>query len=278
MTGASAGIGEQLALALAASGARVVLAARRTDELEHVARACDALAVRYGHLNAPTATAVDRSAATHLSRAIAVPTDVADAASCRALVAAAVDRFGRLDMLVNNAGLAMWARADEVTDPAIYERVMRVTYFGVLHCTLAALPHLKQSRGRIVAVSSLAGRTGVPLRTGYAASKHAVNGFLDSLRIELRESGVSVTIVCPGWVATGAQARNLGADGAILGAMPVVVRGAMTAEECAAITLGAAARRQRELVLGLRARIGLWLKLAFPQVVDAMTARAITGR
>jgi NAD(P)-dependent dehydrogenase (short-subunit alcohol dehydrogenase family) len=139
------------------------------------------------------------------ARAVAVPTDVAVEAECRALVERAVAEFGRLDALVCNAGVSMWARFDALADLRGLERIMQVNYFGAVYCTAAALPHLKRSRGRLVAVSSLTGKTGVPTRTGYAASKHAMAGFFDSLRIELADERRERDGGVPGFVATGAR-------------------------------------------------------------------------
>ena len=162
-------------------------------------------------------------------------TDVASAEGCRALVARTVERFGALDVLVNNAGIGMIARFDEVEDLSVYERLMRVNYLGCVYLTHAALPHLKRSRGQIVTVASVAGLTGVPTRTGYAASKHAVFGFFDSLRIELLDSGVSVTMVAPDFVVSEIHRRATGPDGKPLGKSPLQESKIMTAEECAAL-------------------------------------------
>jgi len=253
VTGASHGIGEHLARQLAAQGAKLVLAARRDAELAMVVAAC-------------------REAG---GEAVAVATDVGDESQCARLVDRAAAEFGRIDALFNNAGVGMWARVDAVTDLSIFERVMRVNYLGAVWCTAYALPMLKASRGRVVCVSSLAGRTGVPLRSGYSASKHAMAGFFDSLRIELDGTGVSVTLVDPGFVGTGAQGRNLGADGAPLGENPINVAAAMAPEECARVTLAAAAARRREVVMTARGKIGLWLKLFAPGLVDRLAAAAI---
>jgi NAD(P)-dependent dehydrogenase (short-subunit alcohol dehydrogenase family) len=255
VTGASAGIGAELARQLAAGGAWLALAARDADRLEAVAAECRALG----------------------GRAVAVPTDVAEEAQCRALVERAVAEFGRLDTLVNNAGIGMWARFDEITDLAVFERVMRVNYLGSVYCTHHALPHLKRSRGRIVGVSSLTGRTGVPTRSAYAASKHAMAGLFDSLRIELDGTGVTVTMIYPGFVATEIRERALGPDGTPLGAgnSPVREREVMTVEECARRIVAAAAARRREEVMTARAKLGMWLKLVAPGAVDRIARRAI---
>jgi NAD(P)-dependent dehydrogenase (short-subunit alcohol dehydrogenase family) len=235
----------------------VALAARSAGELDAAAEECRAAGAAAG------------------ARAVAVPTDVAVEAECRALVERAVAEFGRLDALVCNAGVSMWARFDALADLRGLERIMQVNYFGAVYCTAAALPHLKRSRGRLVAVSSLTGKTGVPTRTGYAASKHAMAGFFDSLRIELADEGVSVTVVYPGFVATGVRRHAFGADGRPLAASPVREGEVMTAEECARRTLRAAARRERELVMTARGRVGQWLKLVAPGLTDAIARRAI---
>ena len=253
ITGASSGIGRALALQLAGQGARLALAARRGDRLAALA---DEIRQRGG-------------------QALAVPTDVADPAACQALVEQARQTFGRIDMLVNNAGQTMWARFDKVQDLKIFEQVMRVNYLGSLYCTYYALPDLKQTRGRIVGVSSLAGKAGIPERSGYAASKHAMTGFFDSLRIELDGSGVSVTLIFPAFVDTGSQERGFGPDGKPLGRNPLQSGQVMTADECAAIILRAAARRQREEIISLRGKLGLWLKLIAPGLVDRMVKKAI---
>ena len=253
VTGGSAGIGEAIALRLADRGARLALAARGADALEAVAEACR-----------------QRGA-----EALAVPTDVADEAACRAFVAAAVERFGRVDALVNNAGISMWARFDEMDDLEPLRQIMAVNYFGAVSCTHAALPHLKASRGRIVNVASLTGKTGVPTRTGYAASKHAMAGFFDSLRIELMDTGVSVTTAFPGFVATGVRRHAYGADGTPLGESPVQEDEVMTADECARIILDAADARKREVVMTARGKIGQWVKLIAPGLVDRLAKRAI---
>lgn len=253
LTGASLGIGADVAHTLAAQGARLALAARDVARLQEVAEACR----RHG-------TEID-----------VVPCDVTVEADCRALISRALARFGRIDTLILNAGQAMWARAEDVTDWSVYERLVRVNYLGAVYCALAALPHLRAAKGRLVVVSSLAGKTGVPMRTGYSAAKAALNGFFDSLRIELMGSGVSVTIICPGFVGTGSRARNLGADGQPLGRSPVNEAAMMPVAECTWQLLDAAEHRDRELVMTARARFGVWLKLLFPSLVDRMAAQAM---
>ncbi len=253
VTGASDGIGREMALQLADQGAWLALAARDQTKLEAVAAECRA---RGG-------------------RAVAIPTDVANEAQCRALIDGAVAEYGRIDTLVNNAGISMWARFDEVADLEPFHRMMQVNYFGSLYCTHAALPHLKRTRGRIVGISSLTGRAGVPTRSGYAATKHAMAGFFDSLRIELADQGVTVTMVYPGFVSTGIRERAYGPDGQPLRASPVREAQVMTPEECARQSIAAMASRRRELIMTLRGKVGAWIKLVAPGVVDRIARRAI---
>jgi short-subunit dehydrogenase len=253
ITGASKGIGAALARQLAAKGAKLVLAARNERALETVADECRKLG----------------------AAVVAVRADVALERDCQAIMAGAVVAFGRIDTLVNNAGISMWARFEDIDDVSILERIMRVNYMGAVYCTRHALPHLGATRGRIVGVSSLAGRTGVPTRTGYAASKHAMAGFFDSLRIELADSGITVTMIYPGFVATGIRENATGPDGTPIAASPVREREVMSAEDCARRIVRAIARREREVVMTARGKMGLWLKLLAPSLVDRIARRAI---
>ncbi len=253
LTGASRGIGRELALQLADQGARLALSARDVGALEEVAEACR----RRG------------------GQAVAIPADVAEEAQCADLIARSVEAFGRIDTLINNAGISMWALFDQVTDLSIFERIMTVNYLGSVWCTWHALPHLKKARGRLVAVSSMTGKTGVPTRSGYAASKHAMVGFFDTLRIELAGSGVTVTVACPDFVATEIRERAFGPDGKPLEKSPVQEGRIMTAETCARLILQGAARRERELILSGRGKLGLWLKLLAPSFLDNFARKAI---
>lgn len=264
LTGASSGIGRELALQLADQGARLALGARSVDALEEVAAACRA----------------------HGGEAVVVPTDVTDEAQCRRLVEAAVDAYGGVDTLIANAGITMWGRFEDLQTLAFFETLLRVNYLGAVYCTRHALPHLKRSRvdggGRLVAVSSMTGKTGVPTRSGYAASKHAMHGFFESLRVELlmdaqdgRGGAVSITIACPDFVATPTREKGFGVDGEPVGESPVAESKIMTAATCARLILDGAAKRKRELILSRRGRLGLWLKVVAPGLVDRIAARAI---
>ena len=258
ITGASSGIGEALAVERAGRGHNVVLAARDKDGLSRVAAACEKAG----------------------GQALAVPTDVTDPEQCRALVAQTVARFGGLDVLVNNAGLSMWARFEDITDLSIFERLMRVNYLGSVYCTHFALPYIKRAHGLVVAVSSLTGKTGVPTRTAYAASKHAMQGFFDSLRIELSGTGVDVLVASPGFVRTAIRDRAVGPDGKPLGQSPREEKGAstMSVEECTRILARAIDTRQRDVVMGAMGHVSVWMKLLAPSLLDRLTQRALRTR
>lgn len=253
VTGASKGIGAELARQLASRGAALALAARDREALEKVAAECAALG----------------------ARAEVIVTDVAQQEQCRRLVERTVAAFGRVDTLVNNAGATMWARFEDIGDPSILARIMQVNYLGAVYCTHYALPHLKASRGRLAGIASLTALVGVPTRSGYAASKHAMRGFFDSLRIELAGTGVTVTMVYPGFVSTGIRENATGPDGKPIAVSPVKEGEVMGVGECARIALRAIAERRREVVMTFRGKMGMFLKLVAPGAVDRIARRAI---
>jgi short-subunit dehydrogenase len=259
ITGASDGIGAELARQWAAregAKAALVLAARSIDKLEQVAADCRR-----------------RGAQVLVQRC-----DVTEQAQCRALVHAAVNTFGRLDTLVNNAGMSAHAFFEEVQDLGWYEQLMRINHWGAVWCTQAALPHLKASRGRLVAVSSLAGLVGVPGRTAYSATKFAMTGFFEALRVELQTQGVSVTIAYPGVVATQIRYRGFNAQGQAAGRSGLDERGAMSVEECARLILEGTEKRQRDIVMTVQGKLGRWIKLIAPQAVDRMALKALNRK
>jgi short-subunit dehydrogenase len=256
LTGASEGIGRALALALAARGARVALAARDRERLETLAAECRA---RGGEV-------------------LAIPTDITNHQDLDWLVTEAAKTFGGIDVVIHNAGITMWSRFDALQDLEIFERLIEVNYLAPVRLTALTLPHLRQSRGLIVAVASLAGLTGVPERSGYAASKHAMVGFFDSLRIELHGTGVGVSVIAPDFVVSEIHKRAIGADGEPLGASPMMQAKIMTAEECALRILPAMEKRQRLLLMSARGKWGRWLKLLAPSITDRIAARAIRQR
>jgi len=260
ITGASEGIGAELALQLANRGHCLVLAARNDPVLHEVADRCQ-------HSG---------------SKAIAVRTDVTVEEDCRRLVERALEAFGRIDVLVNNAGLSMHATFDEISDWSTYERLWRVNCLGTINCTRFAWPYLKAAPGKrggqIIGISSLAGRTGVPGRTTYCASKFAQTGFLEALRIEAAEHGITVTVVYPGVVATEIRRHGLNGKGQTAGVSGLVETGAMPVDECARQIVHAIEGRRRELVMTAKARIGLWLKLVAPGWVDNLARNALTKK
>jgi short-subunit dehydrogenase len=247
VTGASTGIGRSMALQLANQGAKVAIAARRVEKLEEVAAECRN---RGGEV-------------------LVVPTDVSDDSQCKALVEKTVTAFGGLDMLVNNAGLAVVARLEDYANLDLFKHTMNVNFFGAVQCSYYALPYLKQSRGRIVAVSSLGGKAPAPYNSAYVSSKFAMQGFFDSLRIELLRHGVSVTIICPSWVVTNFHEAQMDKDGVPIGprGRAIYTKDMMSAERCAELILKAAYRRKRELLMGYAGMV-CWLKLIAPGLVD----------
>lgn len=256
ITGASSGIGKELALQLAARGSVLALGARNLKKLEAVAETCR----KKG------------------GKTLAIYLDVSDKENCRTFIEKTVEEFGKIDILINNAGISMWAYFEEFNDVTPFEKIMQVNYFGSLYCTFYALPYLKKTQGRLVGMSSLTGKTGVPTRSGYAASKHAVAGFFDTLRIELKKTGVSVTMIYPGFVATNVRKLALGANGKSLNKSPLDESGTMSVEKSVDLMLPAIAKRKRELVMTLKARLGLWLKLMAPGLVDRIALKAVTKK
>ena len=256
LTGASEGIGRALALSLAAAKARIVLAARDASRLESLARECRAAG----------------------GEAHAVPTDVANAQDCEWLIAESMRALGGIDVLVNNAGITMWSRLDALADLEVFERLLEVNYLAPVRLTWLALPHLKESKGLMVAVASLAGLTGVPERTAYAGSKHALVGFCDSLRIELAGSGVDVCVVAPDFVVTETHKRAMGPDGQPLGESPMQQSKIMTAADCAVRIIRGIEKRERLVLMSARGRLDRWLKLVAPSMIDRIAAKAIRDR
>jgi short-subunit dehydrogenase len=254
ITGASDGIGAEIARQLSRAhkdGAGLVLAGRSAEKLGNVAAEC-----------AP-------------SQVLTVAGDVGEQAHCRALIEQAVARFGRIDALVNNAGISAQALFEDVQDLQWYEDLMRVNHWGAVWCTHAALPYLKQSRGHIVAVSSLAGLVGVPGRTAYSATKFAMTGFFEALRAELKSSGVSVTTAYPGVVATQIRYRGYNAAGQPAGSSGLKEDDAMTVGECARLIIDGMNRREREVVMTAKGRLGRFMKLLAPGVVEKMALAAL---
>jgi short-subunit dehydrogenase len=246
ITGASSGIGEQLALRLAEQGAWLALAARNARQLEMVSKQCQQ---RGG-------------------KVIVIPTDIAEKSQCQNLIEHTVEKYGRIDTLINNAGFGIASRFDELNELSLFEKVIQVNFFGSVYCTHYALPYLKKTHGRVVAISSIRGKLPSATADGYGASKHAMAEFFASLRNELADSGVSVTIIYPNWVSTGITGRAIKADGMPTGKISIHEKGAMSAETCAKIIVKAVAKRKRDIVMSFEGKLGLWLRLIAPKMVD----------
>jgi short-subunit dehydrogenase len=227
ITGASSGLGASLALECAKQGARLALFARDGERLRAVAERCE----------------------TEGAEALAVVGDVTVAADGKRLVAETVGRFGCLDFLIANAGVSMWTRFDEAENLGLFRKLMEVNYLGAVHCVHPALPHLKQSGGVFVAISSIQGKVGVPLHTGYSAAKHALQGFCDALRMEVDADGVGVTTVLLHWLR-GTELRNnaFGGDGQAVGASSRKhSKESVTLEEASTAIMRGMLKRERQL-------------------------------
>lgn len=250
VTGASSGLGAVLAETFAKSGARLTLVARREDALNEVAERC-------------------RSAG---AEAIASVADVTVPDDCVRAVEAAVSAHGGLDVLVANAGVSMWAKFEDVTDVGLFRRLMEVNYLGVVHCVHAALPALKASKGVIAAVGSIQGKIPVPLHTGYVASKHALQGFLDTLRGELEGTGVDVMVALPHWLrGTGLRQNAFDRDGAPVGeGRRGHSKESVSLEACSEAIADGIARREREVVIPWKLGLLPWLRLIAPSYLDRL--------
>lgn len=254
ITGASSGIGEQLSYAFAQAGARLVLSSRKESELERVRAAC------------PAGT-----------EALVLPLDVADFAAAEPAARRVLDHYGRIDILVLNAGISQRARAGD-TELAVDQRIMDVDYFGTIALAKATLPHLKRRQsGRIVVISSVMGKVGTPLRSAYAAAKHALHGFYDSLRAEVYEEGIGVTVICPGYVQTQVSRNALTGDGTPHDQMDANTARGLTAEEFARRALRAIAAGRDEVWIGGRKEIlAVYLNRFFPRLFRKLVRRVST--
>jgi NAD(P)-dependent dehydrogenase (short-subunit alcohol dehydrogenase family) len=206
---------------------------------------------------------------------LVIPTDVTDLQACSAMIQQAISKFSRIDGLINNAGMSMWSTITDIQDVRLVQEVMAVNFFGSVYCTESALPFLKETQGRIVAISSVARLTGVPAHSAYCASKHAMNGFFESLRIELAGTGVTVTIVAPDFVQSEIHERSVGANGQPFG---WVLRGHsrfITAERCADMIVKAMSQRKWLAFTSWGGQCGRWMKLVSPHLIDWMALKGV---
>lgn len=253
ITGASEGIGRAMAKIFSKEGAKIAISARNEERLKELAK-------EIKNIN---------------NDVLIVRADISKQDECLNLIEQTISHFGKLDILVNNAGRTMWCQFDEIQDLGILREIIETNFYSSVYCTYYALPHLYKTRGHIVAISSVAGLTGVPCRTIYSASKHAMIGFFDSLRVEIEPKGVHVTIVAPDFVKSEIHKRALKGDGSSLGQTPMVESKIMTAEECAELILQAILKKQRLLITSKRGKIGRWLKMFCPSLVDRIARKAI---
>ncbi len=245
ITGASSGIGEAMARLYSQMGAKVVLGARNEARLEELVRAI-------------------RSEG---GEAISVVTDVTKECDCRCLVERAVEEFGGVDVMICNAGISMRALFDDV-EMSVLRRVMDVNFWGTVYCAKYALPYLQASKGSLVGISSVAGLHGLPGRTGYSASKFAMTGLLETIRIENLKKGVHTMVACPGFTASNVRYSALTADGSPQGETPRNEADMMTAEEVACRVAKGITKRKRLCLMEAEGRLTHFMKKVAPRLLD----------
>lgn len=251
ITGASSGIGEALAVELARRGARLILSSRRREALESVRE----------RLNSPQSHWI-------------VPLDLGRPESLQAIVDATLPEVGRVDILINNGGVSQRSLAHE-TELSVDRRLMEVNYLGTVAMTKAVLPDmLKHQAGWIVAVSSVAGKVGSQMRSGYSGSKHAVVGFMDCLRAELWSAGIRVLVACPGWVRTNISLNALNAKGDSENIMDKTTAGGISAEACALAIIRALEKGRDEVIIGKGlSRLAPTVKRFLPGLLNQINRR-----
>jgi short-subunit dehydrogenase len=243
ITGASSGIGEALAKAFAAQGAKLVLSARRKEELERVKKECK----------------LDDS------HCLILPLDLSDTASIDALTELVLAKFLRIDILVNNGGISQRSLAKD-TPIDIDRKIMEVNFFGQVAITKSVLPvMLNQKQGQIIVISSIAGKFGFWFRTAYSSSKHALHGFFEALRLETEADGIKILIAVPGKIQSDISLHALKEDGRENNVMEKSQQQGMPAAECAAIILNAVKNNKEEILIGGREIKAVWLKRHFPK-------------
>ena len=247
ITGASSGIGRALAKEFYSRGALLALGARRIDQLEVL------------------------RAELQNSNILCVKTDVAQEADCKRLIDLTFEKFGHIDIFINNAGISMRALFKDM-DLEVMHRLIDVNFFGTVYCTKYALPYLLEAKGSLVGVISIAGYVGLPGRTAYSASKFAVRGFLDTIRIEHLKNSLHVLVAAPGFTASEVRRVALTADGTPQGESPRNEEKMMSAETCAYHIAEAVRKRKRELILTfIEGKFTVFLGKFFPSLLDKLT-------
>jgi short-subunit dehydrogenase len=254
ITGASSGIGKACAEEFAKRGANLVLAARQYVTLCEITAS---LEKQYG------------------IKALAVQSDVSKEEDCEHLIKQAVATFGKIDILINNAGLSMRALFQDV-DLSVLKNLMDVNFWGTVYCSKYALSEILKTRGSIIGVSSIAGYRGLPGRTGYSASKFAMNGFMESLRTELLKTGVHVMVACPGFTTSNIRVAALSENGSSHGETSMDEGKMMSSEEVAVIIADGIADRKRTLVIGGQGKLTVWLNKLLPALADKLVFNHFT--
>ncbi len=247
ITGASSGIGKALAYEYASKGSKVVLGARNVEKLQQIVEDIRGQG----------------------GEAAWCKTDVSDENDCKNLVITAVDTFGGVDILINNAGISMRALFADVR-LEVLKQLMDINFWGAVYCTKHALPYLLKAKGSVVGVSSIAGLKGLPARTGYSASKFAMNGFMETLRIENLKTGLHVMMAFPGFTASNIRNTALAADGSMQGESPRDEGKMMSAEEVAQHIYKAVKKRKNRLILTTQGKLTVFLNKFFPDWLDKM--------
>lgn len=254
ITGASSGIGKALAHEFAGRGANLVLGARQYVTLCEISQQLETQ---------------------YKIKAVAVQCDVSIETDCEYLIKQSVTTFGRIDVLVNNAGISMRALFKDA-DLNVLKTLMDVNFWGTVYCTKYAMPALLQSKGTVVGVSSIAGYKGLPGRTGYSASKFAMNGFLDALRVENLHTGVHVLTACPGFTASNIRNTALNKEGKQQGESSLNEQKMMTAEEVAKIIADGVANRSRTLIMTGQGKLTVTLSKFLPSWLDKLVYNVFT--
>ncbi len=245
ITGASSGIGKALVIEAHNRGAKVVLSARRKEVLDEF------------------------TAAWNTADYMNVQSDVTSEADCRRLVGAAVEKFGRIDVMINNAGISMRALFEDL-ELDVIRRLMDTNFWGTVYCSKYALPYLLKTKGSLVGVSSVAGYKGLPGRTGYSASKFAMHGLLEVIRIENMKKGLHVLIACPGFTTSNIRNVALSKDGSAQGETPLDESKLMTSETVALHICNAIEKRRDRIVLTPVGKITVLLNKFFPKFMDGI--------
>ena len=245
VTGGSSGIGKAIATTFGARGSKVLITGRNEEDLDKAVAE-----LRQKGIDATGFCA-----------------DVSQEEDNRKMASEAIRLFGRIDILVNNAGITMRALFEEV-DIQVVKKVMDINFYGVLYATKYCLPEILKNKGSVIGISSIAGYRGLPGRTGYSASKFALNGFLEVLRTEMMKKGVHVLTACPGFTTSNIRKRSLTKDGTLQGDSPRDENSMMSAEECADHIYRATVKRKKIIILTAQGKMAVFLNKWFPGWMD----------